>query len=215
MVEQEPRTFSRRDVLSKGIVAGGVGAAAGILVTSGVGCAQAQSTSSITYDVACNGDTLRIQPTEGNEEGDSRGNTFYVEGWVYEDGTISGDGFDPESADPIGVWLCRGWFMNHPGRPNPHVITTQEYVLDNITEANLFPGDSLTSSGTEGSDTEEQPPIRAVIGGTGRYIGATGQVVQNGNGTNTTVLRGVPDDPNAPNFRFDFTLLLPEIDLDA
>ncbi len=207
----ETRSISRRDVLTKGVVAGGVGAAAGIFVTANAGCAQAQSTSKLTLDVACLGDTFRVQPTDGNAEGDLRGNTFSVEGWIYDSGTIPNKGFDPKSADPIGVWLCRGWFLIHAGRPEPHVVTTQEYILGNITKAKLFPADQLVSSGMEGTDTEKEPPLRSVIGGTGRYAGASGVVLQNGNGRNTTTLRGLGE--KAPNFRFDFRLLVPEIDL--
>lgn len=203
---------TRRDLLRKGAVLGGAGAAFGALSTLGSGCAVAQTTEKTTYDVACLGDTLRIQPTEGNEEGDLSGNTFYVEGHVYPEDTIPtpGDGFDPSSEEPLGRWICRGWFMITPDRPEPHVITTQEYVLDAISEDQLFPADVLTSSGMEGSDTEEQTPIRSVVGGTGRFAGATGVVLQHGNGRNTTELRGIGD--NAPNFRFEFSLLVPEIE---
>lgn len=211
MAGGESRTISRRDVLTKGVLAGGVGAAAGVLVTAGAGCAQAQQASKLTVDVACIGDTLRIQPTDGNAEGDLRGNTFYVEGWIYEDGTVSKKGFDPKSADPIGLWLCRGWFMINADRPEPHVVTTQEYIFGNLSKKRLFPADQLTSSGMEGTDTEEEPPLRSVIGGTGRYAGATGVVLQHGNGRNTTTLNGIGD--KAPNFRFAFSLLVPDVDL--
>lgn len=208
----EARSISRRDVLTKGVLAGGVGAAAGVLVTAtGAGCAQAQEASGLTLDVACIGDTFRVQPTEGNAEGDLRGNPFYVEGWIYERGTIDGNGFDPKSADAIGLWLCRGWFMINQARPEPHVVTTQEYILGNITKTTLFPADQLTSSGMEGTDTEKEPPVRSVIGGTGRYAGATGVVLQHGNGRNTTTLKGIGE--KAPNFRFEFKLLVPDVDL--
>lgn len=211
-MEAEARSVTRRDVLTKGILAGGVGAAAGVLVTAtGAGCARAAEGTKVTYDVACLGDTFRVQPTEGNEEGDLRGNPFYVEGWIYENGTIKGDGFDPASAEAIGVWLCRGWFMINKDRPEPHVVTTQEYIFGDIRKNRLFPPDQLVSSGMEGTDTEKEPPLRSVIGGTGRFLGATGAVLQRGNGENTTTLRGIGE--KAPNFRFVFSLLIPEIDL--
>jgi hypothetical protein len=208
----EAQAVSRRDVLTKGILAGGVGAAAGVLVTAtGAGCARAQEQTSLTWDVACLGDTLRIQSTEGNAEGDLTGNTFYVEGNVYREGTIDGDGFDPAGAKAIGLWICRGFFMIHKARPDPHVITTQEYVIGAIRSDRLFPPDTLTSSGTEGSDAEKQTPVRSVIGGTGKWAAATGVVLQHPNGKNTTTLRGVGQ--KAPNFRFEFTLLVPEINV--
>lgn len=43
---------------------------------------------------------------------------------------------------------------------------------------------------------------RAVIGGSGRYSDARGDVLQETIGSNTTMLTGLP--VNAPNFRFYF-----------
>lgn len=157
------------------------------------------------FDVACLGDTFRVTFAAGaTSSGDLRGSTFSVEGALYPEGTISGTGFDPGAVAPTGHWLCRGWFLIHPGRPEPHVVTTQEYVLGRIGPDRLFPPDQLASSGMEGAEDERQPAIRSVIGGTGRFAGATGEVVQHGLGTNTTTLAtiGVP----APNFRFVFDL---------
>lgn len=206
----ERMTLGRRDVLRRGVLVGGAGAAAGLLVTAGgMGCARAQGAQAHTFDVACLGDTLRVQATDGNDEGDLTGNTFYVEGALYEAGTIEGDGFDPAGAEAIGRWICRGWFMIGPDRPEPHVITTQEYIFGAIGPERLFPPDTMTSSGMEGSDTEDQAPVRSVIGGTGRFAGASGVVVQHGNGRNATTLRGIGDP--APNFRFEFTVLVPDL----
>jgi hypothetical protein len=207
--ETRAQQIGRRDLLKKGMVVGGVGAAAGLLATAtGAGCASAQESQKVTFDVACLGGTLRIQPTDGNAEGDLSGNTFYVEGLIYDEGTIDSDGFDPASAAAIGRWFCRGWFTITPDRAEPHVITTQEYIFPEITASRLFPPDTMTSSGLEGSDTEEQTPIRSVIGGTGRYAGAQGVVLQHGNGRNTTELRGLGE--KAPNFRFEFDVIILE-----
>jgi len=124
-----------------------------------------------------------------------------VEGALYRGGTIPpGAGFDPANATPIGHWLCRGWFMNHPERPAPGAITTQEYLLEVIDSSEApSPTNTLVSSGLEGGATEF---TRAVIGGSGRYRDARGDVVQETIGTNTTILNvfGAP----APNFRFHF-----------
>jgi hypothetical protein len=130
-----------------------------------------------------------------------------VEGLIYKGGTIKGSGFDPSSAPSIGVWLCRGWFLIQKDRPEPHVVSTQEYVFGEIRPDRLYPPDQLVSSGMEGSEAEGQPAIRSVVGGSGKYAGATGGVEQHGNGTNTTTLTGM--DAPAPNFRFKFELLLP------
>ncbi len=50
------------------------------------------------------------------------------------------------------------------------------------------PPDQLVSSGMEGPDTEDQTPIRSVTGGTGKYLGAEGAVLQHGRSMNTTTL---------------------------
>lgn len=209
-------TLDRRSVLKKGLVLGGVGTAAGLLASaSGAGCASAQESRALELDVACLGDTFRMIPVAGNAEGDLRGNTFSVEGLIYPDGTIPDapeNDFDPASERAIGHWLCRGWFLLHPGRTQPHVVTTQEYILGVISDDNVFPVDSLVSSGLEGPnpDSADKPALRSVIGGTGDYAAATGVVRQLENGTNTTRIEDF--DANAANFRFTFSLLVPELD---
>jgi hypothetical protein len=50
------------------------------------------------------------------------------------------------------------------------------------------PPDQLVFSGMEGPDSEDQTPIRSVIGGSGKYLGAKGTVLQHGRITNTTML---------------------------
>lgn len=158
--------------------------------------------SSLVVDVACLGNTLALNFAGGldPEGGDFRGVSFSVEGALYPAGTIlPGPGFDPDSKESIGHWLCRGWLMFHPGRPEPHGITTQEYLLEVISGDAPSPVDTLVSSGVEGG---AERFTRAVIGGSGRYGRAQGQVVQETIGTNTTILNvfGAP----APTFRFHF-----------
>jgi hypothetical protein len=168
--------------------------------------AAAGSASAPVFDVACLFDTFTFIEAPGATDvlTDFYGTAFFIEGDLYPAGTIPEgiDDFDPASVDPLGHWLCRGWFINrtcrqgHPDRPEPHVITHQEYVLARITPEHLYPTDSLSSSGLEG-DTVGQTITRAVVGGTGTYHGAAGSVVQHTTGSNTT---------EGPNFRFEFTL---------
>jgi hypothetical protein len=118
----------------------------------------------LDLDVACLGDTLRIQLQEGNAEGDFRGSVFIVEENIYPEGTISKkETFDPASADAIGTWFCRGWLLGYPERSEPHVISTQEYVLGAIRPDRLFPSDTLASSGTEGVNAEFIPGADAQV----------------------------------------------------
>jgi hypothetical protein len=158
----------------------------------------------LVLDVACLGDTLAPDMGAALDAGagDLRGVGFFVEGLIYPSGTIPpGPGFDPASAEALGTWLCRGWLILHGGRPEPHVVSTQEYMLGIVTPANPTPRNQLVSSGTEGGVAKA---VRSVIGGTGRYRRARGEVVQHLIGTNTTVLNvlGMP----APNLRFVFEL---------
>lgn len=154
-------------------------------------------------DVACFGDTFRgdFDAITGQAPGDRRGASFFVEGGLYPQGTIlPGDGFDLTAvADSmVGHWLCRGWFIDHPGRPEPHVLTTQEYLLQVITGDEPSPPDTLVSSGVEGGVDLSH---RAIIGGSGQYRHARGDVAQEVIGTNLSVL---PSGAQAPNFRFYF-----------
>jgi hypothetical protein len=156
----------------------------------------------LVLDVALLGETFAPDMGAALDAGagDLRGVGFFVEGLIYEAGTIPpGPGFDPASAEAFGTWLCRGWIMLHGGRPEPHVVSTQEYMLGIVTPANPTPREQLSSSGTEGG---VQRAVRSIIGGTGRYRRARGEVVQHLIGTNTTVLNvlGMP----APNLRFVF-----------
>lgn len=69
-------------------------------------------------------------------------------------------------------------------------------MLARVTADTPSPRHTLVSSGVEG--------IRAVIGGTGRFRTARGEVFQEVIGTNNTTVNvlGLP----SPNFRFHFDL---------
>lgn len=209
--------LDRRDLLKKGLVWGGAGAAAATLGTTAAAtmgnltAAHADQARSLIVDVACLGDTLQVIFAPGaHPPSDHAGSLFVVEGAIYPVGTIEGDGFDPSSTPAIGRWFCRGWFVDSSARPQPGVVTTQEYVLGEITPQRLYPPDQLVSSGLEQTALPTfdpaQPAIRSVIGGTGRFAGASGVVIQHSNGHNTTNLGPAGVVGPAPNFRFEFQL---------
>ncbi len=160
----------------------------------------------LALDVACLGDTFapNFNSVLDVSSGDLRGGSFYVEGLIYPEGTIEpGTVFDLESTDAIGHWLCRGWFMTNPARPEPSVVTSQEYLLGVFDfPETVSPENTIASSGLENGGPGFQA-VRAIIGGTGRYRDARGEVVQETVGTNTSVLNvfGAP----APTFKFNFT----------
>jgi hypothetical protein len=205
----------RRDVLKRGLVAGGLGAVIAGLGVTPVGAAGASLAAAeertLVLDCACLGDTLRMLLAPGSHPpSDHAGSLFVVEGLIYPAGTIGGDGFDPAAALPIGRWFCRGWFVDSASRPQPGVLTTQEYVFGEITPKRLYPPDQLVSSGLEQTALPTfdptQPAVRSVIGGTGRYAGASGMVIQHFAGHNTTTLGPAGVIGPAPNFRFEFQL---------
>lgn len=196
--------IDRRRLLTRGALA--VGAAA--LWTPATGLAQLGRSGEgrghgwLKLDVACLGYTFA--PNLGSAldpPADLRGVTFNVEGRIYEAGTIpAGDGFDPDSAEAIGTWLCRGFFLLNAERELPHVSTIQEYLLPSLA-SDPTPRHGLVSSGVEGGVPRVD---RAIIGGIGRYANARarGEVEQLTIGTNITILNEF--DMPAPNFRFTF-----------
>ena len=170
----------------------------------------------VVYEVACIGDTFRsidiqalgiYKSPHALDAGDLRGSPFWVEGIIYPEGTIAGDGFVPTLDGAIGHWFCRGHFVVHPGRALPHIMSHHEYMFGLSDPENPFPPDMISSVGFEGTGTGELRSMRAVNGGTGRFMGATGQVAQTHMGPNGTVLFGF--DFPADNFRFEFDLRLP------
>lgn len=199
--------IDRRTLLARALW-GTAGAAA--MTTGAVAlaapAAAAGSRRSAVFDVACLFNTFTVIAAPGATDplSDFRGSTFFVEGELYPEGTIPAGvtDYDPGSATPIGHWLCRGWFINRtnrPGesdRPDPLIVSHQEYLLERMTADDYFPVDQLTSSGLEG-DNHGRTATRSVVGGAGAYHGARGTVLQHVIGQNTT---------GGPNFRFEFAL---------
>lgn len=212
---QSDEAVERRELLRRGLVAGGLGAMVAGLSATHVGAADVPSAgaeaTTLVLDCACLGDTLRMLVAPGSHPpSDHAGSLFVVEGLIYPAGTIAGDGFNPAAVPAIGRWFCRGWFVDSASRPQPGVLTTQEYLLGEITPKRLFPPDQLVSSGLEQTALPTfdpaQPALRSVIGGTGRYAGASGVVIQHFAGHNTTSIGPAGVIGPAPNFRFEFQL---------
>jgi hypothetical protein len=190
-----------------GLALGGVavgGGAAGALVARSTGSAGFHK-KSLTVEVACLGNMWR-EGVKSNpaDEGDFRA-PFLVEGWIYPEGTIKVDGFIPTEEGSIGRWFCRGYIVIDNQRAEPHGSTHQDFIFGTITRANVFPRDTMSVTGLEGTSARDQVALRAVIGGTGAYLGAIGQVGERLIAKNSTVF--APDNiEHAPCFRFDFDI---------
>lgn len=108
-----------------------------------------------------------------------RGDTFLIYGKIFPAGTLPSGAAsnDPNAPGSIGTWICRGTFIldqRLDDGTKPHVITTQTFMFDN--------GSGLSSDGLEGNIKV----LRTIIGGTGRFSGAAGQVTEQPLGTNVT-----------------------------
>jgi len=204
------RVMSRREVVGGTVIAGAglaVGAATGAGVASATESEAKIRREQFSFEVACLGDTMREIRFEapGVDAGDRRGSPFAVEGWIYPEGHIPGDGFIPTEQGSIGRWFCSGWTIISPERPEPHTNARAMFVLGSITDDDLFPEDLICGSEIAGTFHVDQVSTEPITGGTGRYFGVTGQTRRHNISKNTTTLFAVG--VQAPNFRYDFDLL--------
>jgi hypothetical protein len=218
---QAARDSSGAPSIDRRTMLGRIALGSGALVAGAVGGAAASATGiaaggwkreTVTFDVACLGETWRDSLVNyAANASDFRGMPFAVEGWIYPEGTIPmpGDGFVPTQDGSIGRWLCRGSTLVYADRPEPHVQTSQEFVFSSMSGDDLFPDDLLSTSGIEGSNQPELVAHRSVVGGIGRYLGASGVQHQEMNGLNTSIF--TDGTGAAPNFRMRFELLLPDV----
>jgi hypothetical protein len=109
------------------------------------------------------------------------GNEFKTEGYIYERGTLTGDG-DGVNADGspqfpekvIGRWYCWGYHVGNGGatETGPWVITHQLFDFGKRHGRH-----SIVTAGLELVDLNV-PLQRAISGGTGRFKNARGEAVQ-------------------------------------
>ena len=162
----------------------------------------------LDVEVACLGElwreAVRANPAD---DADFRA-PFLIEGWIYPVGTIKGDGFIPTEEGTLGRWFCSGYGTIDALRTEPHAITTQSLYFGAITPDRLFPPSMLSTGGLEGTSDRNQIAYRPVLGGTGDYQGASGQVTQQVIATNTSLFADGTNDP-APCWHMRFDLRLP------
>jgi len=130
-----------------------------------------------------------------------RGYTFIINGKMYPGGTIpAGDGLDVDTlTGSIGTWISRGTFNVDLSQivagAHPALSSTEYYLF---SSTGVSDGEeALFSEGPEFGATTH----RVVLGGTGSYRGAIGEVQEETLGRNST---------GFANKRYTFTIRTPE-----
>ncbi len=158
--------------------------------------------TTFVVDVAVDMRAFAAVPSTGNPPGEpvgpNRGTTFIVSGKIFPEGTLpSGTASnDPNQEGSIGDWVCRGILTSDLAS---QLAGTDEIGFD-TTQMFIFGSDrrAIWSEGLEGGLGEAGVTThRIVLGGTGSFFGASGEVVQESLGTNAT---------GAPNIRLTFRL---------
>lgn len=141
----------------------------------------------VVYDVGCDACTFLLNKSGALLDA-RRGDSFIVQGKIFPAGaipagrTVDAPGsFDPDTAPgSTGTWVCRGNFNSDIGDilkgAHPHIISTQLHLFDN--------GSAFVHEGPEGG----APELRALLGGIGNFMGATGKVLEEPVGVNRTGL---------------------------
>ena len=149
--------------LVRGLALGSVAIGAGVVggVASRAAAATPFRRERLVVDVACLGETFR-ESTRSNpaNDADFRG-AFVVEGWIYPEGTIKGDGFIPREEGSIGRWICRGASLGDATRSEPHTSSNTLFAFGTIRPENVFPRNSLHTVGLEGTSDRAQTCWRA------------------------------------------------------
>jgi len=157
-----------------------------------VAVAQAKSEKTFTLDVACKGSTLALNPADPTNPPFARGDVAVVTGNIYPEGTLPSGvtTSDPSAPGGIGAWRCLFASLAEP--PIIGAITYY-FALEENGEESMLMVQGLNSHQWPGS----VPRVHAIVGGTGKYDGASGKVREEVLGTNGS---------SCFNLRFHFSL---------
>jgi hypothetical protein len=155
----------------------------------------AMNATTLTLDVACDGNSFALNRLDPSTSGIHRGDNYVLNGTIYPGNTIPDGGtksspssFGPDQGGGIGEWFCRGTFLVDGSQFTTEKIqraTTQYFAMNDKNR--------IFTEGFEGSVDIN----RAVTGGVGAYAGARGLVTMQRLGINAT---------GSYNLRFTFTL---------
>lgn len=166
----------------------------GLMTFAGIltGVSEAKSEKEFTMDVACNGSTLALNPADPVDPPLSRGDVAVVTGRIFPEGTLPPGvtTSDPNTAGGIGTWRCLFASLAEP--PITGAITYY-FALEENGQESMLMVQGLNSHIFPGSE----PRTHAIVGGTGKYAGANGEVREEVLGTNGS---------QCFNLRFHFSL---------
>lgn len=203
------RQLGRREALRAG------GAAAGGLALLAVGgrSNSAGAATMLTVEMAEDIRTFRLNPGDPAKSNGVPvvGDTFIEFGSLYPAGTIQKGLKGPDQAGTIGRWICRGTFVNDAASGvAPQVITTVLMVFGaGLSATQGRPEQAADALLTEGFEGIEQPIRRIVVGGYGRYAGASGEMLQTLREENDTALNVAGMKVPGGNYTFAFTFSHP------
>jgi hypothetical protein len=161
-----------------------------------------RGSATFVVDVAVDMRTFAAIPSTGNPPGEpvgpNRGTTFIVNGKIFPAGDLPSGAAsnDPSQAGSIGDWVCRGILTSDLARQ----LAGIDKIGFDTTQMLIFGSDrrAIWSEGLEGGLSEAGVTThRIILGGTGAFLAASGDVVQESLGTNAT---------GAPNIRLTFKL---------
>lgn len=142
--------------------------------------AQDEALRFIILDNACDGRTLRLNRVDPAATSGQRGDTSVVSGKLFVGQAIPA-GFDrrfdldANTPNSIGTWVCANTIISEP--PLTHAITYYFTLEDGMLVVQ-----GLNSHRTQGGVSR----VHAIVGGTGRFSGAAGEVQEDIIGNNST-----------------------------
>ncbi len=149
---------------------------------------QAKTEETFTLDVACDGRTGALNQVDPDATTPfARGDVAVINGNIYPGGTIpSGfDGaFNLDALPGIGTWRCLFASLAEPPLSGAVTYYFSLDPTDHHAEESMIVVQGLNSHAGPAS----VPRILAIVGGTGEFSGATGEVREEVIGTNTTGL---------------------------
>ncbi|NOT56902.1 MAG: hypothetical protein HOP18_20070 [Deltaproteobacteria bacterium] len=155
-----------------------------------------------TLDVACDARTSNLNRVDPSATTQARGDAGIVNGFIYEGGVLPFDDFngsfnpDTSPAPKLGTWVCLNTRGALPAPRNSAV--TYYFGLPDFETAGIIT-QGFNSHRRKDATPPTIPVVHAIVGGTGKYLGATGEVLEEVIGVNSTGATGF-------NLRYHFTI---------